>query len=247
MNLFFLIDHHTHIGQFYDFYTSPSDLIRIMDSAGVEQFACSSTTICEGDYDKVLSEMSELQMSAGHRLLPVLWIVPQMLQDNGLQRFLDSGIRWRMLKIHPQLHPLEWQSGGDNLRKVLRLAKQMHVPLLIHTGEFAGCYPSLFERAIRYNPSVMFILAHGRPIDETITLLQRYPNVLIDTAFMPVEHIAELCQRGLSHKILWGTDIPIQKYYNRSENLIDYYQNCLRELKTAITIEQYETILTNHF
>lgn len=241
-----MIDHHTHIGQFYDLHTSPSELIRIMDSVGVEQFACSSTTICEGDYNKVLLEMSELLMLTGHRLLPVLWIVPQMLHNDGLQRFLDSGIRWRMLKIHPQLHQLEWQCAGANLRKVLHLAKQMHVPLLIHTGDFAGCYPSLFERAIRYNPSVMFILAHGRPIDETIALLQRYPNVLTDTAFMPLEHLAELCQRGLSHKILWGTDIPIQKYYNRSENLIDYYQNRLRELKTAITIEQYETILTNH-
>lgn len=241
-----MIDFHTHIGNFFDLYTSPSKLTRVMDSVGAERFACSSTTICEGDYDKVLAEMLELQALAGHRLLPVLWIVPQMLHDSGLQQFLDSGIPWRMLKIHPQLHPLAWHCGGDNLRKVLKLVKKLHVPLLIHTGESIGCYPSLFERAIRYNPSVMFILAHGRPIGETIALLQRYPNVLTDTAFMPVEHIAELCQRGLSHKILWGTDIPIQKYYNRSENLIDYYQNRLRKLKTAVTIEQYETILTNH-
>jgi predicted TIM-barrel fold metal-dependent hydrolase len=241
-----MIDYHTHIGQFYDFYTSPSELIHTMDSVGVERFACSSTTICEGNYDKVLMEMSELQMSAGHRLLPVLWIVPQMLQDDELQRFLDSDIRWRMLKIHPQLHPLEWKCGGDNLRKVLRLAKQMQVPLLIHTGEFAGCYPLLFERAIRYNPSVMFILAHGRPIDETITLLQRYPNVVTDTAFMPVEHIAELCRLGLSYRILWGTDIPIQRYYNHDESLVDYCKNRLIELRNLISSKDYKTIMSNH-
>lgn len=241
-----MTDYHTHIGQFYDIYTSPSELIRTMDSVGVERFACSSTTICEGDYDKVLAEMSELQTLAGDRLLPILWIVPQMLHDDGLQRFLDSGIRWRMLKIHPQLHPLEWQCGGTNLQKVLRLAKQMHVPLLIHTGEFAGCYPSLFERAIRYNPSVMFILAHGRPIDETIALLQRYPNVLTDTAFMPVEQIAELCRIGFSRRILWGTDIPIQRYYNRDENLVAHYQNRLIELQNVISPNDYETIMNNH-
>ncbi len=241
-----MIDYHTHIGQFYDFYTSPSELIHTMDSVGVERFACSSTTICEGNYDKVLMEMSELQMSAGHRLLPVLWIVPQMLQDDELQRFLDSDIRWRMLKIHPQLHPLEWKCGGDNLRKVLRLAKQMQVPLLIHTGEFAGCYPLLFERAIRYNPSVMFILAHGRPIDETITLLLRYPNVVTDTAFMPVEHIAELCRLGLSYRILWGTDIPIQRYYNHDESLVDYCKNRLIELRNLISSKDYKTIMSNH-
>ena len=241
-----MTDHHTHIGQFYDIYTSPSELIRVMDSVGVEQFACSSTTICEGDYDKVLAEMSELQTLAGHRLLPVLWIVPQMLHNGGLQSYLQSDIPWRMLKIHPQLHPLAWHCGGKNLQKVLHLAKQMHVPLLIHTGEFAGCYPSLFESAIRYNPSVMFILAHGRPIDETIALLQYYPNVLTDTAFMPVEHIAELCRLGLSHRILWGTDVPIQKYYNHDESLIDYYQNRLIELQIVISPKDYETIMSNH-
>ena len=241
-----MTDHHTHIGQFYDIYTSPSELIHVMDSVGVERFACSSTTICEGNYEKVLSEMSELVRIAVNRVLPVLWMLPQMLSDGGLQRFLDSGIPWKMLKIHSQLNPLAWQCGSRNLQKVIRLAKRLQLPLLIHTGEFAGCYPSLFERAIRYNPSVTFILAHGRPLDETISLMQKYPNVLTDTAFMPVEHIAELCQRGFSDKILWGTDIPIQKYYNRSENLIDYYQNRLRKLKTAVTIEQYGTILTNH-
>jgi len=241
-----LTDHHTHIGQFYDIYTSPSELIRIMDSVGVEQFACSSTTICEGDYNKVLLEMSELLMLTGHRLLPVLWIVPQMLHNDGLQRFLDSGIRWRMLKIHPQLHPLEWQCGGENLRKVLRLAKQMHVPLLLHTGVFAGCYPSLFERAIRYNPSVMFILAHGRPLDETVNMLQRYPNVLTDTAFMPIEHIAKLCCLNLSHRILWGTDIPIPHYYNRKEDCVTYYKNRLHELQKAVSEKHYHLILNNH-
>lgn len=241
-----MIDYHTHIGQFYDIYTSPSELIRVLDSVGVKRFACSSTTICEGNYDKVLSEMSELVHISENRVFPVLWILPQMLSDDGLLRFINSGIPWRMLKIHPQLHPLSWQCGSRNLQKVVRLAKHLNLPLLIHTGESPGCYPSLFERAIRHNPAVTFILAHGRPLDEIANLLQRYPNLFADTAFMPVEHIAELCQRGFSDKILWGTDIPIQKYYNRSENLIVYYQNRLRKLKTAVTIEQYETILTNH-
>ena len=158
-----MTDHHTHIGQFYDLYTSPSELVRMVDVVGVEQFATSSTTICEGNYRKVLAEMSELVGMAGNRVLPVLWILPQMLSDGGLQQFLDSGIQWKMLKIHPQLHPLSWHCGSRNLQKVIRLAKRLQLPLMIHTGEFAGCYPFLFERSIRNNPSVTFILAHGRP------------------------------------------------------------------------------------
>ena len=241
-----MTDYHTHIGQFYDLYTSPSELMWVMDAVGVEHFASSSTTICEGDYVKVLAEMSELVGMAGNRVLPVLWIVPQMLSDGGLQRFLDSDIPWKMLKIHPQLHPLSWLCGSLNLQKVIRLAKRLQLPLLIHTGEFAGCYPSLFKQCVRYNPSVTFILAHGRPLDETVNLLQRYPNVLTDTAFMPIEHIAELCQLNLSHRILWGTDIPIPYYYNRKEDRVTYYKSLLYEVQKAVSEKHYHILLNNH-
>ena len=241
-----MTDHHTHIGQFYDLYTSPSELVRMVDVVGVEQFATSSTTICEGNYRKVLAEMSELVGMAGNRVLPVLWILPQMLSDGGLQQFLDSGIQWKMLKIHPQLHPLSWHCGSRNLQKVIRLAKRLQLPLMIHTGEFAGCYPFLFERSIRNNPSVTFILAHGRPLDETVNMLQRYPNVLTDTAFMPIEHIAELCCLNLSHRILWGSDIPIPHYYNRKEDCVTYYKNRLHELQKAVSEKHYHLILNNH-
>ena len=241
-----MTDHHTHIGQFYDLYTSPSELMREMDAVGVEHFASSSTSICEGDYGKVLAEMSEMLNIAGNRVMPVLWVLPQMLSDGGLYRFLDSNIPWRMLKIHPQLHPLSWQCGSRNLQKVIQLAKGLNLPLLIHSGEYAGCYPSLFERAICHNPSVTFILAHGRPLDETINLLQRYQNVLTDTAFMPIEHIAGLCQLNLSDRILWGTDIPIPHYYNRKEDCVTYCKKRLHELQNAISNEHFHIIMHNH-
>ena len=240
-----MTDHHTHIGQFYDLYTSPSELMCVMDAVGVEHFASSSTSICEGNYGKVLAEMSELVRIAGNRVLPVLWVLPKILLDSGLQRFLDSCIPWKILKIHPQLHPLSWHCGDRNLQRVIQLAKRLQLPLLIHTGEFAGCYPSLFERAIRYNPSVTFILAHGRPLDETISLMQKYPNVLTDTAFMPVEHIAKLCHFGLAHRILWGTDVPIQRYYSRKEDIVVYYKKRLCELQDVVSNEHYEIIMSN--
>lgn len=241
-----MTDYHTHIGQFYDIYTSPEELLRILDAAGVERFACSSTSICEGKYDKVLAEMSEMQQLAGNRFLPVLWITPEMLRNGKLQRFLDSNIPWKMLKIHPQLHPLAWHSNSKNLQKVIRWAKKMSLPLLIHTGEFAGCYPSLFEKSIRNNPSVTFILAHGRPLEETLMLLQRYPNVFADTAFMSVDNLATLCRHNLAHRILWGSDIPIQLHYNQNENIVVYYKNRMKEVRETIRAQDYNTIMGNH-
>ncbi len=237
-----MIDYHTHFGQFYDIYTTPTELIYMMDNVSAENFAASSTTICEGNYEKVLTEMLELVQLAGSRIMPVLWIVPSMLQDSGLQLFLNSSISWKMIKIHPQLHPTAWSCEGDNLQKVIRLAKTMRLPILIHTGEFRGCYPSLFEKAIRNNPDVNFILAHGRPIEETILLMLKYSNAWTDTAFMPVKHIMLLHKNGLSSRTLWGSDTPIQKYYNRNKNLVDDYLSKLQQIQSILPQKDFQKI-----
>lgn len=241
-----MADFHTHLGQFYHIYTSPADLLRIMDDVGVDKFACSSTTICERNYGKVLNEVSELVQLAGNRVFPVLWIIPSMLRDGALQRFLNSDIEWKMLKIHPQINPTEWQSGGNNLQYVIKLAKNMNLPLLIHTGEHPGCYPSLFERAIRYNPEVTFILAHGRPIQETIQLMLKYQNVWTDTAFMPKDVLRQLVDNNLSNRILFGTDIPINKYFYPRLSTEDFFHQQLDEMRKAIGDKQFQTIISNN-
>lgn len=241
-----MTDFHTHLGQFYHIYTSPADLLRIMDDVGVDKFACSSTTICERNYRKVLNEMSELVQLAGNRVFPVLWIIPSMLHNGVLQRFLNSDIEWKMLKIHPQINPTEWQSGGNNLQYVIKLAKKMNLPLLIHTGEQSGCYPSLFERAFRYNPEVTFILAHGRPIQETIQLMLKYQNVWTDTAFMPKDVLRQLVDNNLSNRILFGTDIPINKYFYPRLSTEDFFHQQLDEMRKAIGDKQFQTIISNN-
>lgn len=240
-----MTDFHTHLGQFYNIYTSPADLLRIMDDVGVDKFACSSTTICERNYRKVLNEMSELVQLAGNRVFPVLWIIPSMLHNGVLQRFLNSDIEWKMLKIHPQINPTEWQSGGNNLQYVIKLAKKMNLPLLIHTGEQQGCYPSLFELDIRNNPEVTFVLAHGRPIQETIQLMLQYKNIWTDIAFMPKDNLKQLIDNGLSERILFGTDVPINKYFYPELNTKDFVKQHLDDLREATDDMQLKKIISN--
>lgn len=240
-----MTDFHTHLGQFYHIYTSPADLLRIMDDVGVDKFACSSTSICGRNYGKVLNEMSKLVQLAGNRVFPVLWIIPSMLHNGVLQRFLNSDIEWKMLKIHPQINPTEWQSGGCNLQYVIKLAKKMNLPLLIHTGEHPGCYPSLFERAIRNNPEVTFVLAHGRPIQETIQLMLQYKNIWTDIAFMPKDNLKQLIDNGLSNRILFGTDAPINKYFYPELNTKDFVKQHLDDLREVTDDMQFKKIISN--
>ena len=126
-------DAHIHVGQFYDIYTSPKNLVDFLDDVGVERFAVSSTTICEGNYMKVLRELIQLHNLTFDRMSPVLWILPQMLEDGGVETFLNSGLVWKCLKIHPQLHPTGWKVRGKNMKKLLKLAHLLNIPILIHT------------------------------------------------------------------------------------------------------------------
>lgn len=242
-----LFDAHIHVGQFHDIYETPADLVADLTRVGVSKFAVSSTTICEEDYDKVIKEIKELKVLCGEQVQPVLWILPQMLNDGGLEIFLDSGIQWRCVKIHPQLHPASWLPEKNELEKVLSLAETSDVPLLIHTGEKEGCYPSLYEKAFSEYPSVTFILAHGRPIDETIDMMKKYPNVWTDTAFMPIEHICMLCDENLFDRVLWGSDYPIPKYYYPDKDMKDYYLTLIQQLKETIKTEDFEKITYTNF
>lgn len=237
-----LFDTHIHVGQYYERYTSPTELKCFLDSVRVECFAASSTSICEGVYEKVIEEMKVLTALCGTRILPVLWIVPQMLKDGGLDKFIDSGIQWRCLKIHPQLHPTVWLDENPEIKSVASLAAMLQIPLLIHTGEYAGCYPMLYERTISKFPTVNFILAHGRPVNEAIELMQKYENVWVDTAFMPTPNIVKCCEAGFVDRVMWGSDYPIPKYFYPNENMFEYYANVLDELKQSVSQEDYTKI-----
>lgn len=242
-----VFDSHIHFGQFYDICTTPKELLDYLNSVGVAAFAASSTSICEGDYDKVIAEMQELVEAGGSKIYPVLWVLPQMLEDGGLEKFMDSGINWKCVKIHPQLHPTKWLADERCIVSVCRFASTLLVPLLIHTGEMSGCYPKQFEHVIKRFPNLVFILAHGRPIEQTVSLMKTYQNVWTDTAFMPINNVVKLCDKMLSDRVLWGTDYPIPKFFFKDLDMKTYYQDLLLELHNSVSESDYEKITKNNF
>lgn len=242
-----ICDAHIHVGRFYDIYTSPKNLVNFLDCMGVERFAVSSTTICEGNYEKVLKELKQLHNLTFDRMSPVLWILPQMFNDGGLEMCLDSDLVWRCLKIHPQLHPSGWSVRGKNMKKLLQLAKTLDLPVLIHTGDFDYCHAGIYLSLAKRNPDTRFILAHGRPIDETICVMKACDNVYTDSAFMPIENVVKLCNVGLTDRVLWGTDYPIPKYYYRRKRMHKYYDSLISSLRDNVTESAFEKIINSNF
>lgn len=242
-----IFDAHIHIGQYYHIRTTPSPLLRFLDGVGVEGFAASSTSICEGNYNKVLREIRGLLRVAPERVMPVLWLLPQMFTDGGLERFLASDIEWRCLKIHPQLHPDVWRPNSEQMRLLLSLALQIQLPILIHTGLFDYCHAGLYQHIIKDFPEVKFILAHGRPANEAIRVLRKCPNAYVDTAFMATEDIVRFCQEGLSDRVLWGTDYPIPRYFYRGRNMKQYYLGLLSHLRESISTDDFIKITQQNY
>ena len=67
----------------------------------------------------------------------------------------------------------------------------------------------MYEAVIRKYSKVQVILAHGRPLNQTMNVLHHCPNAFVDTAFMPHEHLQTLIQNGFADRVLFGTDTPI--------------------------------------
>lgn len=235
-----LIDSHIHVGQFYDYYFAPSYIHKLMEQLNIQYYAVSSTTMCEENYPKVIDEIHELIELDGSKVLPVMWITPEGLKGN-IAWFLDSDIKWRCIKVHPALHDA-WVSDVSLFNEVSEIASEMNVPLMIHTGIDDCCKSSIACGIIKKYSHVEFILAHGRPILETIELMQACPNVWMDTAFVSINDIEQFLDKDLSSKMLWGTDMCIPKYFYPEENLIDYYNRKLNGFKAICSKEEFEQV-----
>lgn len=214
-----LYDAHIHVGQFNDIYTSPQEVVAFMQQVGVDKYIVMSTTIWTEDYDNVLLEMRELIELDPSKALPALWLSPRMLLNGKLDMMLSSGIMWYALKVHGN-HP--WSLNGVN--ECANIAEDLHLPLILHTGDFPHCEPKVYKEIVKSHPQVMFVLAHCRPVDQAIAVMQEYQNCFGDTAYTPAPDVKKLIDVGLEDRILFGTDYPLQKVHNPKGDLLADYK-----------------------
>ena len=210
-----IIDNHVHMGWYSNGYHSPLEIWSVINKAGINKIAVSSTSTCAELYDNIKTEFHQLISIAGkENILPVLWITPTMIKKHWpIQNLIKSKIKWKGLKMHWRAHP-EFYREKELTDKVLKLSGLMgNLPILLHTGEFNTCHSNVFEPILSENPEMKFILAHGRPINETVSLIKKYNNVWTDTAFMTNNDIIILKKEGVINKILFGTDLPINSVY----------------------------------
>ena len=237
-----MIDNHVHVGWYTDGYHSPNSVWLAEIESGINEIVVSSTSTCAELYKLVVKEMRELIRIGGNSVHPLLWITPKMMRTWGIRYMLHSKIHWQGIKLHWGAHR-EWYYNKKLLYDTLNIARCKSWPVLLHTGESKECQPTAFIDTIKDFPDVKFILAHGRPIFQTVDVLKLCPNTYVDTAFMPSKDISFLIKKALIDRILFGTDTPINQIYDKDCSMTNYIKQCLQQLQKATTSDQYKKII----
>ncbi|HVR11132.1 MAG TPA: amidohydrolase family protein, partial [Thermoanaerobaculia bacterium] len=143
---------------------------------------------------------------------------------DGIELFERAVAEWGFagLKLYP---PCGYSPSDEGLFPLYEICAQRGLPVLLHTGptspalSFAFSSPFHVDEAARRFPTVNFILAHGavHHVEEAVMLCEYRPNVHMDLSGLQgklaVEgatgYYSHVFRRGLSHKILFGTDWPL--------------------------------------
>ena len=215
-----MIDSHVHIGQFYEEYYSFDMVFDIIFNSGrVDKIVYSSASSCIRDvrYDFVRKEIeAALKKYPADIAAPLFWVVPDYINQGIKAETVMKDLNYNGFKLHPLGN--DWNFENDTkqceiLHEVFDYADKRQMRILIHTGESGVDNPDRFERFFGEYKNAKIILAHCRPANETIKLMQKYPNVFGDTAFAPKERIDEIESAGFAERLIFGTDFPITHYF----------------------------------
>lgn len=236
-----MTDHHVHVGWYTDGYHSPEQVWKDMLEAGVDEIWGSSTSTCAELHKLVVKEMRELKRLGGERVHPVLWLTPRMFRTYGLRAMLHSRVEWEAVGIHPESHP-EWAHNKLMTQKAAEVAAILGVKMIVHTGKFENSEANVFRYLYEGFPNIEFVLAHGRPVEQAISILRDCPNTRVDTAFMPKEDIRRFIDAGFANRMDFGTDAPINMVFNPECPTKEYVRNCIDGLCSVTSEKEFRMI-----
>ncbi len=240
-------DIHVHTGNFNGgLYFSPEEVSQSMKPLNVSRYYFSSTSTGSVPFREVRREIEKLVSLSEGRATPFLWISPGMLRHSRDLKPYFFRIEQKFAGI--KLHGLQgWNPEGKEIRRVISIARDKNLPVLLHTGEHEICRSSVYMNLCLEFPDVKIILAHGRPIDECIAVMNECENAWADTAFMGVNNIVRLRDSGLIPRVLWGSDFPVMRFFYDDISPIEYYMQNINSAKEALGENDFELLTSVNF
>lgn len=218
-----MFDAHVHMGYFprlgkeEPYYYSPRRIFGALNRAGVEEFIVSSTNaIWDIEGAAMHAEAREMKRIAGQRAHIFFWVSLRYLErDPDLIRLPED--LYEGVKIHGG--ESAWLHHPEQLERVLSIARERSFPVQIHTGmNDNGVINTIGEYLpyCRRFPELSIDLAHGRPHEDVPAILAEFPNIYIDTAFVPRETVISWLDAGADERrIMFGSDIPAPQRHSK--------------------------------
>lgn len=219
-------DCHVHYGQFREVLYNRETIVDWFDQLGIDKIGIMPMGSTQ-QYDHSKEEETLLSFPK-NKFIPYLWVSPEMVDaDPTLGTYLKP--IYKLIKIHPYARK-EWYKSPDKIRLVVEAAHRYIIPVMFHTGGWRGSNAIQFYKFCREYPEVTFILAHGKPLSQTLTVLKGTKNAFLDSSFVPIENIKVVCDAGMSDRIIFGTDFPVMKNFYPEIDIIDWYKSHVMEL-----------------
>lgn len=218
-----------------------SELLAEMDEAGIERAVLLLPDFTHALPDCVLTieEMClrhrDLLVRHPERFHVLAGVDPRWGED-GVRLFerCVGELGFHGMKVYP---PCGFGPSDRRLYPFYEICRAGGLPVVVHTGPtspvlgFETGHPFLLDQAARDFPEIPFVLAHGAVSfqEESVMLCAFRPNVFLDLSGIQHPHrpggssetLRGLLGRGISHKMLFGTDFPVFRLQGSQRELAE--------------------------
>ena len=128
---------------------------------------------------------------------------------------------FRMIYLNPSLHkfwlPINTPSEGEGSRKLLypifEAARELGIPVIIHTGEQPYALPATVDFVAGAFPDVNILIAHLGTQGEMLTVeallvADRRPNVYLETSWAMPHMLIEAVHEAGADRLIFGSNCP---------------------------------------
>lgn len=237
-----IYDSHIHMGVLTDgVIIHPNEIKMFISRYGVKGGLIMPTAHVGGDDNLALHEMLYCEaINCGFQIALYLNLdVLESLKRNNC----DVKYPFSAFKIHPEAVNF----SEKDLDSVCSVIGRANKPLLIHTGGIECAQASRFERIISKYKQQIFVLCHGRPLEEAFSLLNKYDNVWIDTSFLPMHKAQSYFTEDNVGRILFGSDYPINRWFSELPDEDSWYQKQIANVSNNYTTCVSEMVLRENY
>lgn len=256
------IDTHVHSGSMLNFNMPEETVLKAMDKYNIDIAIVSNCQATECDHKQNLlpQEVQIPQIVCAQntikfarenpgKIFSAIWVKPQQeTVDEQLENLIKDNLDIiKAIKIHSYHSAVQFD--GKRVEPYLQLAEKYNLPVICHTGNSdTDCVERVYNAAKKFK-NVNFVMAHmglGTDNSQAMKLIKKLPNLYGDTTWVPMENTIKFVKKIGSHKIMFGSDMPIDGVDTYAKNPFgqpSMYQDYFNQLPNLISKEDYENIM----